>query len=155
MQKENGLTNLLKKLDHVWYVVDTEDEDRKRCVERRNVAGLIEHLLVDNCPITELWDAVCDDCGSCELEDVFYGETVDDAYSKALEASNYSRAISANCFINADNGQLNEHDSIRFAKEIAIALGVDISETEINPSFWDQSFEDGLTPIQSANSAGT
>ena len=145
----NELTN---KLNRIWYIVDTEDENKKRCVARRDVLPLVTSAIKANPAISdeELWDTICDNSLECELEGLHYGATIEEAYTEAQDRSLKVGELLANVLVNSDNSGLKPTHFEDFCNKLCVALNIEDTGCviSINPEYWAVAYDDGLSPLE-------
>jgi hypothetical protein len=146
------LTQLFALLDAIWYTVDTEDENKQDCVSRRNVLPLVAIEIPKHVVPSALWQMLCDEAGSCELEEMHYASTLGGMYAAAHAHCVKAKQLTAEAFCNATYVQEHEEVFVTYATQIAIALDINIDDDQVNPEFWTQAFADDLTPLEAAAS---
>ena len=138
-------------LDAIWYTVDTDDENKQACVSRRNVLPLVAIEIPKHVVPSALWQMLNSEAGSCDLEENHYASTLGGMYAAAHAHCVKAKQLTAEAFVNATYIQSDEGVFVTYATQIAIALGINIDDDEVNPDSWTQAFADELTPLAAAS----
>jgi hypothetical protein len=150
-----SLIELLDIIQSVWYVHDSEDQDKRPLVESYDVKPYLEKLVNDGVKGDDLWEAL-NDYQPQEIDDiVFLSDYSQSALDSAYEKLNirYRKAgnLDAGAFVNAKNRNLETEEQFNFsAKSIAIALGIDVSPELVPDEFWGNAYIAELSPIEAS-----
>ncbi len=138
---------LLQHLDAIWYLIDTEDENKQPCVARYDVRPLIfEHI--DQMPLAEIEDLICDHAHSIEVESYHYGSDLNDMYEQAKKESIKGQHLISDAFLYSTNGALEGPVFTLLTQQIATSLGIKIEH--IDEQYWAEAYQDNLSPLQAA-----
>lgn len=127
-----SLIELLDIVQSVWYVHDSEDQDKRPLVESYDVKAYLETLVKDGVKGDDLWAAL-NDYQPQEIDDIVFlsdysQKSLDSAYEKLNERYFKAGNLDAGAFVNAENRNLETEEQFNFAtKSIAVALGLDVS----------------------------
>ena len=140
---------LANKLASIWHISDTEDEDKKSCVSVRNVRPLVMNVIRTSPEISsdDIWNIISDDGGDCELEDLYYGSTLEEDLGSAERFSSKAGEVSASTFVNSDMHNLEIEYFNCCCNELATALSVSNS----TPQQWDYAHCEGMTPLEAVS----
>lgn len=148
--KELTRNTLTAKLQKIWYISEVEDEHKKVCVARRDILPLVQHILrtTPNATSEEIWNVISDNNADCELEDLYYGATLEDAYKTATAYCSKVGEITADVFTLSDNNNLEIEQFYNICEALCTSLAIDTSDDKLNPQYWSCAFDDELTPIE-------
>tara|TARA_B100000809_G_scaffold76359_1_gene74131 strand:- start:266 stop:724 length:459 start_codon:yes stop_codon:yes gene_type:complete len=140
---------LAKSLSAIWYVIDTEDENKKPIVERREVKSLFINFFEGGENLSSIFDCISDEAGSCEVDEFIYGgsEVIDNMLATCNERGHLAVEDVIQSQLDAQEFDVEEH-YVDLCHRLGTALGIDTSDNKTNSSFWGVAYEDGLTPIQ-------
>lgn len=150
-----SLIELLDIVQSVWYIHESEDQNKRPLVESYDVKSYLDRLINDGVKGDDLWGAL-NNYQPQEIDDiVFLSDYSQAALDSAYEKLNarYSKVgnLDAGAFVNAKNRNLETEEQFNFsAKSIAIALGLDVSPELVPEDFWTNAFNDELTPLETA-----
>jgi hypothetical protein len=146
---------LLSKLSSLWFVFDTEDEDKKPCVTRRDMISVAKRFFESGeTNVVNLWDYLCDNALKCPVDRTLYQDDVYKAFSEMDKLSVSQGELTASAFIHAFSEHWLSYESYHdICMIVADSLNVSTDEDDVNPAFWDCAFNDEMTPLGAVISA--
>lgn len=143
------LNELVGSLKRIWYVLDTEDENKRECVELRDALPMVKSLLVEQPDISsqKIWDTVSDNSNDCPVEEIFYSVTLNRALADAKKHTSNAGEMTLEAFVSADCKTLSCDVFSDTAKEVCIALSIDAEELSMDDEYWCANHEDGETVL--------
>ena len=140
---------LAKSLNSIWYVNDTESENKQPIVERRDVKSLCEHYLNEGVELSDIPDYISDNSLECEMDEFILGS--DSAFDEMLSTCNKKGQLAFDDVIQSQLGGRafdTEQHYVELCHRIGTALGIDTLDKELNPDHWCISWLDNFTPYQ-------
>ena len=140
---------LTQSLNAIWYVNDTENENKQPIIERRDVKGLFQRYFKEGFCLSSIPDLIIDNASLCEVDETHLKS--DSSFESMLSTCNKKGQLELDDVIQAQR-DAQEFDVVEhyidLCHRIGIALDVDTSDDETNPDYWPLAWQDGLSPYQ-------
>jgi hypothetical protein len=140
---------LTNKLNAIWYVNDTENDNKQPIVERRDVKSLFENYFKEGINLSAIPDYISDNSLGCEMDEFISAS--DTAFDKMLATCNKKGQLALEDVVQSQlDGQefdVEEH-YVELCHRLGTALDIDTSDNETNNDYWGLAWQDGLSPYQ-------
>jgi hypothetical protein len=147
---------LLENLTALWLAFDGENADKKPVVNRYNVLEIAkEYYKKSDANLFTFVDSVLFDKGlSCPVEHTICLPCVVDSLKAMDEFSTKKGHLPVSAFVHMfEKNNINELYYFELTEIVATALDIDISEEEVSNDFWQQAYNDELSPLEAVLSA--
>jgi hypothetical protein len=150
--------DLAQSLSAIWYVNDSENNSKEPIVERREVKSLFVHYFINGEPLSSIFDCINDNSTSCEVDESINvrNKTINEAFDDMQNACNKKGHLTLEDVIQSqlDAQEFDEeNDYADLCHRLGTALNIDTSDSVTNTSYWNISYQGGLTPIQAVKSS--
>tara|TARA_B100000749_G_scaffold278844_1_gene270376 strand:- start:993 stop:1493 length:501 start_codon:yes stop_codon:yes gene_type:complete len=147
--KLTNVMTLASCMQAIWYIEQTEDENKKPVAVRRNVKPLFEEAFRNEVPLSAISDDIHDKVLSVSPDpDIRYGKT--DAFNALWESSSSIREIVMEDLIQSQLTALEfdeQQDFVDLCMRVARSLDVDTDEDVTNSQYWSQAYDDNLSAM--------
>lgn len=140
---------LVKSLNSIWYVNDTENKNKQPIVERRNVKSLCENYFSKGAKWPAISDYINDNSLGIEI-DAFIIDG-DSAFDEMLANCNKKGQLAFDDVIQSQfcgDAFDTEQHYVDLCHRIGTALDIDTYDKELNPYHWYLSWLDDKSPYQ-------